>query len=106
MQFARQVGAANELVSPTTGAVVVYADAGERDDEARLEGNDHDYHSCLMDREIRARTMIAALFPLVPPGTYTLTCGHAGWKETVTVTAGRVLQVDWRGRERVARPSW
>ena len=59
-----------------------------------------------MERQIKGRTMIAAVFPHVTPGTYMLTARHAEWEEAVEVTAGRVLQVDWRGRQRVAKPSW
>ena len=97
---------ASELVSPDTGAVVVYATENARHDEARLDAPGADHRSLLMERQIKGRTMIAAVFARVPPGTYMLTARHAGWEEAVEVTAGRVHQVDWRGRQRVARPSW
>jgi hypothetical protein len=88
------------------GALVVYAPAhlDGREVEVVPVGRPaphHPPHNVVRPRRVAGAVVHAAVFPDLPPGDY---LPHGGWTSPegrLTVTAGRVVETEWRR----ARPS-
>src|ERR1700739_798826 len=82
------------------GALIVHADAsmvGAEVEISRSGEDDRRSHKDVLEREINGRPAYTAVFDKVREGTYTLWVEEVPRARNVTVTAGAVAQLDWRG---------
>lgn len=92
----RVIAAAAELVTPATGALVVYVNETLQQHGARLDGDGLHQLCAFVPWMLRGTPLIAAVFPCLSPGEYRLWWHEGEREETVTIRAGRVTQADWR----------
>jgi hypothetical protein len=78
------------------GALVLQtaAELNGREIEISREGNDGRTHSVVWPRHVAGCTQYAAVYPGLPPGTYTIWLDRAHSAISVTITAGAVTIAD------------
>jgi hypothetical protein len=87
----------DRLLHAWDGAVFVYLHPDLRAQELQLEVDRYDFRTRTKDRLLRGRPFTCAIFHWIPPGAYTVRCKPAQLEAIVTVEAGVLSQVDWRG---------
>jgi len=82
------------------GALVVYTapELRGREIEVSPDGRALRTHTAILERSMAGRRVHAAVFVELAPGRYTLWGAKAAQTRSVTITAGKVTEVDWRPR--------
>ena len=86
----------SRLLNSLDGAVIVYLPPAAAGQELQLADARRDCRTDAMDRRLRGHPFTCAIFHWVPPGRYMLRWPSVGRERTVAVTAGQLVQVDWR----------
>jgi hypothetical protein len=82
------------------GALVVYTDAGLHGAEIEIsptEDDDHRAHKDVLNRPVNGRATYAAVFDRLGDGGYTLWIRDVPVATDVSITGGRITELDWRG---------
>jgi hypothetical protein len=99
-RFSRQVhtGQAVLDIGEDIGALTIYTskELHGREIEVSPVGNERNRtHTAVLERSVGGRSIFAALFLALPAGEYTLWGNEITPMGTVTITGGRVAEVDW-----------
>jgi len=86
-------------IGQDAGALVIYTPAAMRGVEIEISPAGDDTarrHVDILERKINERSVCAAVFPSLSPGTYSIWRPGRSTPEHVTVAADQVTEVDWR----------